>query len=115
MATPRKRPSSGFTTTPSETLDATEAIPTESNEVHEFLEAAATEALEEVIAMEEAPSIEPTPVPFFAETITPTEDPGPRFVEVAATETLAVPEAKPLPQASKRHPRNIPKFSRLAK
>lgn len=58
--------------------------------------------------------VAPTPAPFVEETILPAEDPGPRFVVVEVPQPpLEAPPAAP--KAPKRHPRNIPKFSRLAK
>lgn len=50
--------------------------------------------------------------PFVEEMIVPTDDLGPRFVEEPVTPTpepQKVPELQPAP---KRHPRNVPKFSR---
>jgi hypothetical protein len=52
-------------------------------------------------------------IPFVEEIIIPTDDSGPRFVE-----TLESPEIKPIPvppKDNRPHPRNIPKFTRLAK
>lgn len=65
MVAPRKK-TSGFSSKPSESTE-------EVNAVEEFLEQAASEILEEKV--EVAP---PAPV---IESITPSEDPGPRFVE----------------------------------
>lgn len=47
------------------------------------------------------------------EEIIPTEDPGPRFIDAEPLE--ATPPSVPGPQTAtpKRHPRNIPKFSRI--
>ena len=101
MATTRKR-SPGFTPEP-ETKEAA---------VAEFLEETATETLEAATQKEET-VVEPklTEAPFVAESITPTEDPGPCFV----SEPKPIPVAKDLEPpklvAPRRHPRNIPKFS----
>ena len=108
MATSRKRPSSGFSQSPSEELPEVvihEEVSTVEETVETKVEATVKETVEEVA---------PTPVPFVEETIIPTEDPGPRFVVV---ETSQPPiEAPPaVLKAPKRHPRNIPKFSGLAK
>jgi hypothetical protein len=68
----------------------------------------------ETISQEEKmlPESKPVEAPFVAESITPTEDLGPRFVpEPVPTPVTKDPE--PLKQvAPRRHPRNIPKFSR---
>jgi len=50
--------------------------------------------------------------PYTEVVITPIEDPGPRFIE--ATEAPEKEHEAPTPrvQQIKRHPRNIPKFSR---
>jgi hypothetical protein len=103
MATTRKR-SPGFAPE-TETEEAT---------VAEFLEETATEMLEAATQKEET-VVEPklTEAPFVAESITPTEDPGPRFVSepepIFVTKGLEIPK----PVAPRRHPRNIPKFSRI--
>jgi hypothetical protein len=95
MATTRKR-SSGFTEKP-----------------EELLEEVATEMFETISHEEEAV---PVPVPvaktFVVESITPTEDSGPRFIPEAEPTPVAKTPELPKPVAPKRHPRNIPKFSR---
>jgi hypothetical protein len=101
MATTRKR-SPGFTPE-SEAEEAT---------VTEFLEEVATEMFE-TISQEEEAVVESKPIetPFVVESITPTADPGPRFVP--EPDPIPVAKAPELPKmvAPKRHPRNIPKFS----
>jgi len=99
MATTRKR-TSGFSS------------PEETEETPTF--DALTESVSEVTEVEEQVEVLATPPkPFVEETIAPTEDLGPRFLEEApAPEPKKVqpPELKPAP---KRQPRNVPKFSRL--
>jgi hypothetical protein len=64
----------------------------------------------------------PAPMPVVIESIVPTEDAGPRFVEKpveeikqeSTTETVCS-SAPVLPHPPKRHPRNIPKYSRHKK
>lgn len=93
MATRRK--SSGFTAPREETA-----------EIEEFLEENVREMFETFSQVVEAP-------PQIIEEIVPTEDPGPRFVEeVAPPAPVVVATPAPQPVTSKRHPRNIPKFSR---
>ena len=97
MATPRKR-TSGFS---EKTVEETK--------VEEFLEEAAQEVFE-AISQKEEPA---PPIPVVIESIVPTEDPGPRFVEKAPEPAVpAVTPQPPQPVAPRRHPRNIPKFSR---
>lgn len=108
MATVRKR-NSGFSTSP----EKEEEIAVEG-----FLDESVREMFETISREEEATETKNEvvePKPFVPMEITPTEDHGPRFVDETAT-----PPAKPLPSAPtpqlqplpKRHPRNIPKFSR---
>jgi len=100
MATTRKR-TSGFSTD----TETEEQVLVEATETLEV-----TEEVQEII-MEE-PVAEVKSEPFVEQTIVPTEDSGPRFLEVppaAAPEPKKTPELKPAP---KRHPRNVPKFSR---
>ncbi len=111
MATPRKR-SSGFTNQANEV--------TEEAQLEEFLDVAASEVFESISQKEEEtpeekqaekPLVEK---PFVEETITPTEDPGPRFLK-KGEEIPPAPRSRPAPElkpAPKRHPRNVPKFSR---
>ena len=103
MATPRKR-SSNSTKPPEEV--------TEETPLSEFLDEVATEMFETISQKEEEDLPEPGPIekPFVEESIIPTEDPGPRFIP----EPLPVVKSPepPKPVAPRRHPRNIPKFSR---
>lgn len=104
MATSRKRPSSGFNSKSleepkEEVIDEELSIQQEDDSIQELLE----EAVE---------GTQPATV-FIEETIVPTEDPGPRFViSEVSTPLIVTPEA---PKKIKRRPRNIPRFSRLAK
>jgi hypothetical protein len=102
MATTRKR-TPGFNTKVEET--------TEEKEVEALLEAAADEVLSES-----------KPAPVVIESIVPTEDVGPRFVETLVVEDeVEEPQLAPKPVRTsaplkahppKRHPRNIPKYTR---
>jgi hypothetical protein len=115
MATPRKRPSSGFSEKPAEKS-------TEKEEIKEFLEVMTADVFEEIEKAEEViPEITPTDV--FEEVekvkevileITPTEDPGPRFVETPPKETKPEPPKVEL-KKPKRPARNTPRFSRTVK
>ncbi len=109
MATPRKR-SPGFTK-PAEEI--TEEI-TEEAELAEFLDEVATEMFETISRKEEEEQPEPTKVeqPFVAPSVIPTEDPGPRFIPEPEPTPVAKAPEPPKPVAPRRHPRNIPKFSR---
>ena len=105
MATRRR--SSGFTTPKEE----------ETASVEDFLEDNAREMFETISREEEEAEAKTEvvePEPFIPMEIVPTEDVGPRFVEEVAAPAPA-PVAPPAPQLQpkpKRHPRNIPKFSR---
>jgi hypothetical protein len=100
MSTTRKR-TSGFTSdTDSEVL---ETLSVEEQEV-------LAEEVEEKEVLQ-APELI-APKPFVEETIVPTPDLGPRFLE-----EVEKPKPKPakelkLQPAPRRHPRNVPKFSR---
>lgn len=95
MATRRR--SSGFTAPKDE----------ETASIDEFLEENAREMFE-TISRDEEEVVEAAP--FTPMEIAPTEDAGPRFVEETAPPAPpATPQLQPKP---KRHPRNIPKFSR---
>lgn len=98
MATTRKR-TSGFSEKPPEEVK-------EQQEVEQMLEAIAQETFENLSKEEES-------VPeFIPQEIVPTEDVGPRFVESTPD---PIPAPTPVPQLKappKRHPRNVPKFSR---
>jgi hypothetical protein len=100
MATTRKRTSGFSTDTESEEQVLVEA--TETLEV--------TEEIHEII-MEE-PVAEVKSEPFVEQTIVPMEDPGPRFLETPPAPAPAPKKAPTLQPAPKRHPRNVPKFSR---
>jgi hypothetical protein len=105
MAPARKRNSSNFIPKPK----------TEEVEIEKFVDEVATEMFETISRIEEEP------VPAIIESIVPTEDVGPRFVEEPAKEVIAptavasAPVSAPAPQQlthpPKRHPRNIPKFT----
>ena len=96
MATPRKRPSTGFSGKPAEEN-------TEKQEIEEFLEVTAAELFEEIEKAEE-----------IIREITPTEAPGPRFVEPLPEETKPEPPRVEL-KKPKRPARNTPRFSRTVK
>lgn len=112
MAASRKRPSSGFTAKTveepkEEVVQEKESATEETKEILDMLDELAVETFEGIDEVEH--QIET----FVVEEIVPTEDPGPRFVQ---TEEVSEPVPTPVaPKAPKRHPRNIPKFSRLAK
>ena len=105
MATRRR--SSGFTAPKEE----------ETASVEDFLEDNAREMFETFSQTEDEPEEKTTVIeakPFVPMELVPTEDVGPRFVEEVAAPAPA-PVAPPAPQLQpkpKRHPRNIPKFSR---
>ena len=71
---------------------------------------------EEIVSVPETPQEQP----FVEQSIVPTEDTGPRFVEenkseapVVESPKEAVPQAAPpVAHPPKRNPRNIPRFSR---
>lgn len=99
MASTRKRPSAGFSSEEK----------TEEEEIREFVEETSTEIIEMLDHQETEPFVE--------QEIIPTPDPGPRFVELTeekkVVSTGEVQEVKAMaPNLPKRHPRNIPKFSR---
>jgi hypothetical protein len=100
MATPRKRSTSqGFSSAEEEQQ------PVETTPVEETPDSTLQKMFETFSHIVEAP-------PQIIEEIVPTEDPGPRFVEPAAPSPAPAPAPSPQPVAPKRHPRNIPKFSR---
>jgi hypothetical protein len=100
MATPKRR-TSGFNVDPEAKQE---------EEVQEFLDAVATEMFE-TISHKEKEEVEKKP--FVAPEITPTPDPGPRFLpKEEQPPAAATPKAPPQPVAPRRHPRNVPKFSR---
>ena len=88
----------------------------ETVSVEEFLDESSTEMFETILRTEEE-LVEKTeaPKPVILPEITPTEDVGPRFVEEAPAPSpqAVTPEvSQQLQPPPKRHPRNIPKFSR---
>lgn len=104
MATSRRK-TPGFTTPKKEE---------EVVSVEQLLDEIANEVFESVSQIEsEVKPSQPKEEPFVEQEIIPTEDTGARFVEET---TPSTPAAKPIaPQLQtppKRHPRNIPKFSR---
>jgi hypothetical protein len=99
MATTRKR-SSGFST-------GAEENDTNLDEIAEIVEEQAAEKMEEPL-----PVVTPPSKPFVEETIVPSEDVGPRFVKEVEPPPAIEKVAPKLSVAPKRHPRNIPKFSR---
>jgi hypothetical protein len=105
MATPRKRHPIAPTKPPVDVVE---------DNIDEFTEEATAEIFE---MLAEAEKVEDEPeVPFREESIIPTDDVGPRFVEVEkkpVAKTAPVVQSPSTPQpVPKRHPRNIPKFSR---
>ncbi len=104
MATTRKR-SSNFTKPPEEV--------TEEAQLSEFLEEVSTEMFETISQKEEEqPELPKVEQPFVAPSIIPTEDPGPRFIPKTEPTLVTKDPEPPKPVAPRRHPRNIPKFSR---
>lgn len=80
--------------------------------VEEFLDESAREMFETISREEEKAE---APLPVILPEITPTEDVGPRFVEELPTpqpQAVTPPVTPQLQPPPKRHPRNIPKFSR---
>jgi hypothetical protein len=106
MAAPRKR-SSHYTKPPEEVADTAQ--------LEEFLDVAATEMFETISYKEEEVEEKTEPVaPFVVQEIVPTDNVV-RFVE-PAVESAPTQQEKPQiieKKAPKRHPRNVPKFSRL--
>jgi hypothetical protein len=108
MATRRR--SSGFTAPQDD----------ETKGIEEFLDESAREMFETISRNEEEAEAKveekaEAPLPVVLPEITPTEDVGPRFVEESPTPQpqVVTPPATPhLQPPPKRHPRNIPKFSR---
>lgn len=104
MAAPRRK-TSGFSSEPLEKPKETLVEITSEEVICE------EEKVEEILSEEQL-------VPVL-ETITPTEDVGPRFVEKKKEEVVEV-LAAPAPVSvvthpPKRNPRNIPRFSRIKK
>ena len=103
MPTSRKKPSSGFAATDAEESEkvlniSLEETPSEDEEVEKFLDSIVSETLEEI---REMPSI------------VPTEDVGPRFIQVEESTPAAKNVVPPTLVTPRPRPRNIPKFSRL--
>jgi hypothetical protein len=93
--------------------DFTEQAKEETVSVEEFLDESAREMFETISRTEDEPE---APLPVVLPEITPTEDVGPRFVEEPPTPSpqVVTPPATPqLQPPPKRHPRNVPKFSRF--
>jgi hypothetical protein len=108
MANPRRR-TSGFTTElEAKEAPVTEIISKEEIEIEELVESVATEMFETISLKEEAPTKEEA---FIAPSITPV-DSGPRFLPMEEPPTPSTQKAPPQPVAPRRHPRNVPKFSR---
>lgn len=97
MANTRKKPS-GFDSQVEESLS-----------FEEQMEASSEEPEKEIL--EEKTKVV-TPVVFVEESIMPTQDLGPRFTEEVPEERVQTKKAPELKPAPKRHPRNVPKFSR---
>jgi hypothetical protein len=99
MAASRRRQSSGFQTE-SESIDELSKTFPEEEVVMEQEE-------EKVIEVKKEPELLPE--------ITPTEAPPPiSRKEMAKEEVVAVPQQTPVqPVSPKRHPRNIPRFSKV--
>ena len=88
--------------------------------VEEFLDESAREMFETISQTEEEPEAKveektEAPLPVILPEITPTEDVGPRFVEppTPSPQVVTPPATPQLQPPPKRHPRNIPKFSRF--
>lgn len=101
MATSRKRPTSGFSSTKVEPI---EEIPDDPLTDEEQVETVESETIpEEIPIVENKPTF----------SIVPTEDPGPRFVPVEEIPQSSPPVAPtPSVKRPKQHARNVPKFSR---
>jgi hypothetical protein len=104
MAAPRRK-TSGFSLEPLENPQETLVEITSEEVICE------EEKTEEILPEEDLAPV--------LESITPTEDAGPRFVEKKQEEVAEVPET-PTPVSvmvhpPKRNPRNIPRFSRYRK
>jgi hypothetical protein len=108
MATTRRK-TSGFSDLIAET-ESTEDTTT----FEDLLESAQEEPEQEVVAevpeVKPAPPVAVAPRPFVEEKITPSDDAGPRFAE--ETPPPAPRKAPALEPKPKRHPRNVPRFSR---
>jgi hypothetical protein len=109
MVTSRRK-TAGFTAPEAEeeTASAEALFDRDSVEVFEIFSGTEPEPEEKIKEVD-------IPPPVTLSEISPTEDAGPRFVEESATPTpqpSATPQTPQLQPRPKRHPRNIPKFSR---
>lgn len=114
MATPRKRSPLGQTSGfGNESIEGTSNVSEkdERDNLEEFLEVATNDLFEMIEVAEKKVEV----VPFFEESITPTEDPGLRFVETPEPPAKEATATTTLKAPPRRHPRNIPKFSRTEK
>jgi len=103
MASPRKRSTSqGFSPVEGE------SSPVETSLIEDDSESTSREMFETFSHTLESQSQE-------VEEIVPTEDPGPRFVVTETQDSVPVATHAPQIVAPRRHPRNIPKFSRVKK
>jgi hypothetical protein len=105
MATSRRK-TAGFTAPETEEETASVERLLEENAAEMFETISQTESVTETKPVEAAPFVE--------QEIIPTEDVGPRFVEELLPPSHAPNAVAPkLKNPPKRHPRNIPKFSRF--
>lgn len=104
MATPRKRSTSDEFVTDS--MKVVESVLTDQSEAED-------ETLQKMF--ETIPQTDELPTTQVVEEITPTADPGPRFVDALEETPQAVVSSEAGPKGKRQHPRNIPKFSRLVK
>jgi hypothetical protein len=108
MATPSRRTSSqNFLSVKQEkTITPDETVVVEIDPVEETAEATSQKMFETFSHIVETP-------PQIIEEIVPTADPGPRFIEALAPAPVVTTQPVKPPTMPKRHPRNIPKFSRI--
>ena len=105
MATSRRK-TAGFTAPEAEEGTASVEILLDENAAEVFETTSQTDSVTETKLVETAPFVE--------QEIIPTEDVGPRFVEELLPPSHAPNAVAPkLENPPKRHPRNIPKFSRF--
>ncbi len=89
--------------------------------VEEFLDESAREMVKTISQTDEEPETKveekiEAPLPVILPEITPTEDVGPRFVEEPpnpSPQVVTPPATSQIQPPPKRHPRNVPKFSRF--
>jgi hypothetical protein len=106
MAAPRKR-----TTTPGFTTPKKEEVKIEEALISELLDESAREMFETISRKEEEVVEEK---PFVAQSIAPTPDPGPRFLDKEISPPAPAqktPGEILKPKPVRRHPRNTPRFS----